>query len=362
MSSEPSALKNPPWIASGDLMRIYACAGVVTLHTAAWVLFFQGRSSAETWSLNNFLSAACRWSVPVFIMLSGAIFLDRARPEPTRDFLSKRLSRVGIPLLFWSTIYFIYIHSAKQIPFSFAYDLRLLLKGVPYYHLYFLFVMIGLYLVTPALKKLFSDATAESRADDTLIILILASAAVMLNKYFAIKSANAFTLFIPFIGYYLAGFWLKDLKLRPGALALAWLVFAGAALITALEPRLLSKIPGIRFPQRFDQMFVYCNPVVILMSLSAFLIINNGPITKKLIGKEIAGPNPIFRTVAQATFGIYLIHPLILEYGAVFYYRFFQGVLPQALETPALALFTLLFSSLIIFPLIKAPLLKRLVS
>jgi len=362
LADQFSARKDFFWIAYGDQMRIYACIAVVILHSAAWVLFFQEKTVAETWSLNNLLSAACRWCVPVFIMLSGAIFLSRPLPESASAFLKKRVLRVGIPLLFWTAVYFAYSHFGKDIKFTLTGALHLFLLGRPYYHLYFLFVMIGLYLITPALKFFMPASPARPRADQIIVILILTSAVAMMNKYFAIKSANAFTFFIPFLGYYLAGAWLQEMKLKPKALALTWLVFIITVMLTMLEPRILPRIPGIRQPWAFDQLFVYCNPAVILMSICAFLILSNRPITTEPTGIGVSTRGRILRTVAQTTFGIYLIHPLILEISSTFYYLAFPGALPPALETPALALFTLLVSFSLILPMLKAPYLKSLIS
>jgi len=350
------------WIAYGDLMRIYASIAVVILHTSAWVLYFQQKNSWERWSFNSLLSSACRWSVPVFVILSGAIFLSSAKNEPVKKFLATRLKRVGIPLVFWSIIYFIYIHTAKHIPFSLKYDLTLFLKGQPYYHLYFIFVIIGLYIITPALKSILNNLSDKKQKYLVILVLCITSLAVMVNKYFNLKTINAFTFFIPFIGYYLAGFSLKNIHIRKSALILVWMVFISAAIIISFEYELLSLIPGIRNPRGFDLFYVYCNPAVIIMSICAYLIISNGCLTRRIIKQENLQIKRAFRTIARATFGIYLIHPLILEYTCVFYYQNFQAPLPPLMDVPFLSFLVLIISFIFVFLIMKAPYLKNLVS
>ncbi len=362
MTEVEKAERGPSWIAYGDLMRVYACIAVVTLHACSWILVYRGNGASEIWSLNNMLRAVFRWAVPVFIMLSGAIFLAGEKSEPDAVFLRKRLRRVGIPLVFWTAIYLAYIHGPRQAPLDPVRDFYAILKGQPYYHLYFLFVMLGLYLITPALKTVIRHASPKEFKTYLIIILVITSASAILNKIAGGKDPNAFSFFVPFIGFYLAGYQLRRVMLSKTGTLFALAAFLACAVVTIYEPRILPLIPGIKKPETFDLIFTYGNPATIIMSLCAYLILSNPPLNRLIAPENSAQSNPTLRLIAKSTFGVYLIHPLVLEPITFIYFRVFPGVLPQYQEIPVFVFVTLMLSFLIILPLTQIPFLKNLVS
>jgi len=362
LSNEHAIEGRKDWLGYGDRMRIYACIAVVLLHTSAWVLFFDKQIVQGAWQFNNILSAACRWCVPLFVMLSGAIFLDRPIPGPARVFIWKRVKRVGIPLLFWSLVYFAWNDYSRMLEFSLERDISLFLKGQPYYHLYFLFVMIGLYIITPGLKAWLDKSAKKKQLIYTLVVMAVTSTAVLLGRIFSVQSANAFTFFIPFIGYYLAGFMLKDVRLSRSYLALAWLVFVATVLITSSEYLLLAKIPWVNDPREFDLLYINCSPVVMVMSVCVYLMISNLGPSRKLTGEERPKSQKALRAMGRTTFGIYIIHPIVLDFICAIYYWWLRLPETAALETIILAGSTVLISFALISILIKVPYLRDLVS
>ena len=71
-----------------DLLRIVATAAVVLLHTAKRVWYNVPVSSTD-WYISNIYLSAVRWAVPVFVMISGTLFL-------LRDVSIKKLYRNNI--------------------------------------------------------------------------------------------------------------------------------------------------------------------------------------------------------------------------------------------------------------------------
>src|SRR3954464_13783280 len=82
-----------------DGMRTVAIVAVIALHTSG--VRVSNSPSIETveWWTGHVIDSLCRWCVPVFIMLSGALLLDPDRHETPFHFYRKRFSRVVIPLL-----------------------------------------------------------------------------------------------------------------------------------------------------------------------------------------------------------------------------------------------------------------------
>ena len=91
-----------------DALRVVAALLVVTAHIALGLLYFSPPERPLSWFDWHFAAAinsSARWIVAGFVMVSGAFLLNPARDEPPALFYRKSLSRIGIPLLFWSAFY-----------------------------------------------------------------------------------------------------------------------------------------------------------------------------------------------------------------------------------------------------------------
>jgi surface polysaccharide O-acyltransferase-like enzyme len=204
--------------------------------------------------------------------------------------------------------------------------------------------------------------TEKSRSFYILLVLAISSLTVTMAKLLSIRTENAFTFFIPFIGYYLLGFQLRGARLKSWHLALVWLAFIATVLITIPEYWFFAKILWVEKPSAFDLFYVYCNPVIVIMSICAYLIISNSIPALKLTGDKRPMAKRVLRRMAQTTFGIYLIHPLVLENGCVVYFWILYLPKIAFLETTILAGCTILTSFILISLIIKAPYFKDLVS
>ena len=98
-------------------------------------------------------------SVPLFFMISGWLLLPRS--ESLRVFFTKRMTKVLIPFVAWSFIYLFWFcgNHANQCSTNFVAQL-LLVKGT-YYHLWFLYSLISIYLIVPVLRLMFRPETGK---------------------------------------------------------------------------------------------------------------------------------------------------------------------------------------------------------
>lgn len=100
---------------------------------------------------------------PVFIMISGALALDPARGNKPRKFLSKRVWRIRIPLVFWTAVYVVF-RRFYLLPTDDGWNPGIaILTGSPFVRLYFLYVLAGLTFadaVLPTAQRSRLQATA----------------------------------------------------------------------------------------------------------------------------------------------------------------------------------------------------------
>ncbi len=299
-----SAQRSEVWL---DAVRIAAILGVIVLHACAPLTWnFDQRA---TWWVGNVFNSAARWCVPVFIMVSGALLLDPSRPGGTATFYRKRLARIGLPLLAWTLVYFAWVELRSDSPPSLAGDVMGVVQGRPYYHLWFLYMLVGLYLVTPVLRRFTAAATRRELQLVVAVLLALGVADAFFRFVLHVGQPNALTLFVPYVGYYLGGFLIRRYE-RPRRQDIPWLLalFVAALAATALANFLFYQV---REPSAGDYMADYLSPTTAIASFALFglfaAIIGDG---WSLRHGRVAR---VITFGGVASFGVYLIHPMILE-------------------------------------------------
>lgn len=168
----PSELQH--FMVSYDAIRLFAVVAIVVLHTAANGVNRLAFASPDWW-LANLADSAARAGVPLFLMLTGALFLHR-RGESASQFYQRRWQRLALPLLLWSLFYLLWSAlkaQVKQQPYQLADAVNALVSGAPYFHLWFIFMLAGVYLVLPAIRSCWQALTSSQQLQLTLACLLL---------------------------------------------------------------------------------------------------------------------------------------------------------------------------------------------
>lgn len=148
-----------------DLLRVLACYMVLQVHAGEFYYIADGglvvAGGEPVWAC--WLNSLCRTAVPLFVMLSG-FFLLPVR-ERTRDFFARRFVRVVVPFLVWCVLYAIYqfltgrtdaagaLLGVCRIPVNF---------GVEIGHLWFVYMLLGLYLFAPVVSPWIETASRRA--------------------------------------------------------------------------------------------------------------------------------------------------------------------------------------------------------
>lgn len=145
---------------SMDLLRICSALFVVLLHTSALYMALKGGSpdSAE-WQTANLFNSMTRWTVPVFIMISGAFLLQKE--IPVRLLYGKYIKHIVVLLLIWNTCYNVPgIFTPPLLSFKNLIT-NILIHTDRGIHLWFLYMLAGVYAVSPFLKKIVDGALSK---------------------------------------------------------------------------------------------------------------------------------------------------------------------------------------------------------
>lgn len=337
------------WI---DNARLLACAAVVLLHVAASAVVYAPLGSADWWA-GNAWDAAMRWCVPVFVMLSGCLLLTPHSAAASWQAQRRRMARLLVPLLFWGLVYNAWLLLQQaQLPSSLSAAWQALapglaqswLAGAPHFHLWFLSMLAGLYLLTPWLSRHSAAMpTAQRRALSLALLAIAAMMNLVQHGGLRLLPALFFTLWLPFLGYYLYGSTLQQAPATaPRRSATAQLLFGLAMLATMFGLYAVARRHGLAAGLYF---YDYFSPGVIAMSLAAVHLLRR--LQRPLLGRATSA-------VARHTLGIYLLHPLVLD--AIGSYRLLRpDALTQWAFIPLVAACTLLISLLLSALLARLP-------
>jgi len=150
-----------PRILYFDVLRALAPVLVVIIHVACRLganTDFWGTRFRNMYGLH----ILCQVCIPIFVMISGALFLDPKRKFDMKKHLRKYVLRIAILFAVWSIIYAVleYIFAMNgATPDERLGNFAARLFGEHYGHLWFLMMLALMYLLVPCLRKI-----TESRA------------------------------------------------------------------------------------------------------------------------------------------------------------------------------------------------------
>ena len=331
---------------SFDVIRVSACLAVVLLHLAATTVMQPEQLGTISWHMANFIDSAMRWAVPVFVMLSGALLLDEKKQTSPREFWTRRMNRLLPALLFWSAVYLAWRAFFWHQPLTLNAIALDLIAGRPYIHLYFLFLIAGLYLVTPFLATAASSLESKQLGQAIVVMATLALGANMVD----FLATSAFTLFVPYIAYYFAGLYcVRVLANRPAPYGM---VLAGAILITTLFTALSVSVNGLESRWSF-YFYEDLSPTIMVMAVTVFMVLLRASLL------------PVVQSAAQRlaplTLGVYVAHPIIVELLRNLYHTTWPAMFRPLYYIPITFAATIVIAFTAVALMQRIPLLRRVV-
>jgi surface polysaccharide O-acyltransferase-like enzyme len=307
------------------------------------------------WLSVDIYDSISRIGVPLFVMLSGALLLQPYKAaEPLNIFFKKRFIRVGLPLIFWGAAYFAWSYSANSKPLTLA-SIGLDIAEGPYYHFWFLYMLIGLYLVTPFLRLLVAHADRKLLRY-FLVLWFVGSAVVSVVSLFETYTLSSDVFILTgFIGYYLLGVYLLNDHVK--SKILYTIFFVGIAWTSIGTYVITSFVGGTE--QYFFYNFLGIN--VILTSVAMFLLLRSLPVD--YIEKKSKSANRLIHFISQCSLAIYLMHVIVLEslQRGYFGLRISINTINPIVEIPLITVVTLLICVAILYPVSKITSLKRII-
>ena len=331
-----------------DLLRIFAALGVVMIHSSGYYTFKEVPVNISWWTGNIFDSFS-RWCVPVFVMISGALLIKTNTYSNPGIFFSKRVRRILIPLIFW-TAFFIVFNIFRTNFFSVNDIIASIYYGIPYYHLWYLYMIVGIYCVTPAISLVYDYFPEKQRMYIITGLFIIGAIDSFWIRYFGQSNQFFMFKFLPYLGYFMMGKEVVSTKI-PFNKYLYLLVWLFASITIVLLSGILRYI-NFNVITLFNY---YLNPLVIIQSISLFVFV-----TMYMADIQVSeSKQKLLIQLSELSFGIYVIHPVFIEFGRTFKENLFKENLFFMIPVFSIAVFTA--SGIVTILLKKVPYLKRTV-
>ena len=276
-----------------DLLRVFATFAVIFLHVCGSELL--AASPSRNWYIEVAGSGLGRWCVPVFVMISGALFLVPSRKVTYREILTIRLSRLLIAYVFWTVVYY----------FVFGYQGEFSIRGLmlSHFHLWFLPMLMGVYLLIPFLRNIAKNNMMMHYALAIWLFYIFVSsfqfltAIKMMEHFYPLFNMN---IVVGYCGYFLLGYFLSQHPFLKRQRLLMYLLGVGSVLITIFGTYYLSNTKGEEDSRLFSNLSIQ----TIVISTAVLLVAKElAPKCGKAIMNAVG-------FVRKDLFGIYLIHAL----------------------------------------------------
>lgn len=320
-----------------DVLRVLSALAVITIHVVAneyYVLFGQ-----PTWWWAVFLDGLAHWAVPVFVMISGALFLDPRRKINNKTLFGKKVPHLLFLYFFWWVVYFFLLVAIGNKPFTRAEFLK------PSVHLWFLPMLTGLYLIVPFLRLFMNN----KRLVRYFLLLWFAFSTFELFHIVA-RFTDAFKMsfVMQFSGYFVLGYYLSSNQFTRKQNRLVYLLGVLSSIVIVVGSLLKSQSEG----QPSVAFLELLTPQYIFLSSAVFLFVKN----------HSRHPKPqtlrVVSFLQKYTLGIYLVHRFWIKLLVTDTVRHCCSVY---FTLPVIILVVAVISFLTVAILQRIPLLKRTV-
>lgn len=337
-----------------DILRVIACFAVVLIHVSA-PFVVDSTNQFDFW-MGNIIDSMARVGVPLFVMISGALFLDKNN-QYSKGKIVRHISKMMVFFIVWSLFYCLFSVAIKIIKNDSIDIFELVVtffKG--HYHLWFVPMIIGLYLITPLLK-LWVNKENKKYVEYFLFLSILFSFVfpytinIFSKIYPQVQYVNdivdSFYMYYPagFSSYFILGWYLNTFYIKRKKLLLT----AGVSglLITMFGTYLMPVVFGVNY--NFYGDFT----VNVLIYSIAFFVGVKQLYKNKMYCDCVL--HKIIKFICNNSLAIYAMHVLIVDLT----YSFFN--MHILVKIPLMFILSIMIPVTVAALIRKIPILKKII-
>lgn len=306
-----------------DVLRVLATCAVVLMHVLTGATDVTDASIVPEYrSLLLSVMDLVTWCVPIFLLISGYLFLNPERTLTYPVMIKKYCRRIALAILLFGVPYAASELVVAERTFRIRMipeALKMTLMGHTWSHMWYLYLIFFLYLVTPLLKKVLRVLPVWGVGTVMAVIFLGSSVAPFLNKVLDVNSIPVLPDGGVYFLYYLCGYLfavrevcvdkaescgtsgkgmeagLDTEPVRGKRTGNVWLIAAAVLIMGMILSRTLAG---------FSIQMAYNYPFTVLLAVLLFAAGWNGSIKKHRIPWQEAG---------ALSFAVYLVHPVYVN-------------------------------------------------
>jgi len=337
-----------------DCLRIFCSFFVILIHVSAYY-YYNSALGSYNFKISYYYNFLSRFSVPNFFMISGAVFLSR--DLSCEIIFNKYIKNIFIHLILWSIIYSLIDKNFWTL--NIKKKLFIIIKGP--YHLWYLFAAIGLYISIPFLREITKNVQLLKHFIFLeIIILFIIPDYIYLFSHYSKDIYNLLKYLVSVFNlnalstnhfYFIFGHYLNKKKSEKNTIRIIIYIIG---IISLIFTSIIIYNFSIKKNKKLNHND-YSNYLnIFFLSISIFLFFKNNCGDLTFNKKQ----SRIIQNIAKLTFGIYLIHPLIIK-TIVEKTHFFKLSIDKIFLIPMLNIFIFLLSLIISIIIKKLPLISK---
>lgn len=285
-------------------IRILATFAVVMIHVFSQINSdFSSYLSNSEYYICIVLVNFWQWCIPLFVMITGVLFLDPKKDVSLEKILKKYFLRIILAILVFGIPYcFMKILFEANMSFNIGQigsAILNTLQGKSWAHMWYLYMIAGLYLCIPFIK-LYVTTASNSIQYYTLVILFIFTSIIPAAESIApIKIGIYIPVTSVYIFYLLLGYYVhyNKVSIKNGILFMLTLLYILYSIIMPLNKDYYSLSNAGHLV-----LTEYNSPLVALAAFSIFCIFRQNNKSFKLINN-----------VTPMCFGVYLVHAFFIN-------------------------------------------------
>ena len=288
-----------------DCLRIISIFFMIMIHVASanWKKI---PVASLDWKAFTVYDGMARFCVPVFVMISGVLFLDKEK-KYTYEKIKNNILRIVRVFLIWSFIYTVYkfkgnIFTGGELEDAIEYFL------LGHSRFWFLWMIIGIYLLVPFLRKISEDKKlVESYIWMSFLFISISGMleAFWGEEHLIVQMIDELkiTFLGGYVGYFLLGHYLHEYELKKETRGIVYVLGMVSVVVTIVGTIIISSTPA----GATSKLLGYLRPNIVFIAASVFLFF------KQIIKQEELKESwkKIIVNISDLCLGIYMVHTLV---------------------------------------------------
>jgi surface polysaccharide O-acyltransferase-like enzyme len=296
-----------------DLVRVIAIFAVIVVHTSGSFYRALAPVASFDWQVSNIYSTSGKFSICIFIMVSGMLFLNPKKNVTIAALFRKNILRIAVAFVFWSVAYALFgLHvkikmNGYQPGYIHSFILDIFNGN---YHMWFCYMIIGIYMVIPFLRLITGDEKLMKYFMLLSVIFVSIIPVVQLLPDTVsvplglVVTQLKLNFVLGWTGIFVMGYYLSYCSISRKSEIIIYILGVLSLLITIV----LNGYMSVRNNQTYEPLYDLTNINILLTAVAVFIFfrlhvskVEFSERTKKII-----------LNLSECSFGIYFIHVFMI--------------------------------------------------